>query len=86
MPSIRAKFKEKEFMETHRCPHCNALVVDRRSPLCTTCKAELPAEWILSPAQIQKLEAFDRTAQAEHQAAMSGLDEGFPDSSAELRE
>jgi hypothetical protein len=38
-----------------RCPHCKALVVDRRSPTCTTCRAELPAEWILTPTQIRKL-------------------------------
>ena len=73
-------------MEIHRCPQCNALVVDRRSPLCTTCKAELPSEWLLSPEQIQKLEAFDRSARAEHAAALNDLEEGFPDSASEIRE
>ena len=73
-------------METHRCPKCDALVVDRRSAVCTTCKTALPAEWILSPEQIQKLETFERSAKAEYNAAMNELDEGFPDTATELKE
>jgi ribosomal protein L37AE/L43A len=39
----------------HRCPHCHALVVDRRSATCTTCRKELPAEWIMSKDQAAKM-------------------------------
>ena len=38
--------------EVHRCPICNALVVDRRSPVCTTCHEALPADWIMTPEQV----------------------------------
>ncbi len=57
-----------------RCPSCNGLVVDRRSALCTTCHVELPKEWLLTDAQIQQLEAIDRSARAEHAASMNDLD------------
>jgi hypothetical protein len=33
---------------SHRCPKCQALVVDRRSPVCTTCRAELPKNWVMT--------------------------------------
>jgi hypothetical protein len=61
-------------VETYRCPACHALVVDRRFATCTTCNAELPKEWILSPEQVLKLEEFDRHARAEHATAMNELD------------
>jgi hypothetical protein len=58
----------------HRCPKCDALVVDRRSPVCTNCHEALPAEWIMSPEQVTKVEEFDAHAKAEHAAAMTDLD------------
>lgn len=57
-----------------RCPACNALVVDRRFPTCTTCHAELPKEWILTSDQVTKLAQFDRSARAEYNATMNDLD------------
>ncbi len=60
--------------EVHRCPECDALVVDRRSPACTTCHEALPAEWVMTPEQIGKITTIDAHARAEHAAAMSDLD------------
>ncbi len=57
----------------HRCPKCQALVVDRRSPVCTTCRAALPADWIMTPEQAAKLMAIDRECRREHQDAMKTL-------------
>ncbi len=56
----------------HRCPKCQALVVDRRSPVCTTCRAALPKEWVMSPEQVAKVMAIDQDA-AEH-AEMKKID------------
>jgi hypothetical protein len=61
-------------MEPHRCPKCDAPVVDRRSPLCTTCHEPLPVEWIMTPEQVAKVEMIDRHAKAEHAAALNDLD------------
>jgi hypothetical protein len=60
--------------EPRRCPNCNALVVDRRSPVCTTCRAALPAEWIMTKEQAAKMMAFDREARALHLAKLRKLD------------
>jgi hypothetical protein len=49
-------------------------VVDRRSPVCTTCRAELPAAWIMTPAQAAKMMALDREIRAEHAASLNTLD------------
>ena len=59
--------------QPHRCPKCNALVVDRRSPVCTTCRAALPAEWIMTKEQAAKLGAIDRECRVEHAEAMKTL-------------
>jgi len=50
--------------EPHRCPKCHALVVDRRSPTCTTCRAALPADWIMTPEQTAQVMAIDKGARA----------------------
>jgi hypothetical protein len=57
-----------------RCPKCNALIVDRRSPHCTTCAELLPPEWLLTEEQISKLTAIDQAARAEHATAMHDLE------------
>jgi hypothetical protein len=49
-------------------------VVDRRSPVCTNCHEELPADWIMSPEQVAKVQDFDARAKAEHSAAMTELE------------
>jgi len=59
--------------EPHRCPKCHALVVDRRSPVCTTCREALPAEWVMTPAQTAKMMAGDRAARAEFSDGMRSL-------------
>ena len=60
--------------EIHRCPKCDALVVDRRSTVCTTCHEALPKEWLMTPEQIARIEAIDAAARAEHATAMDDLD------------
>ena len=58
----------------YRCPKCNALVVDRRSPVCTTCRAALPKEWIMTKEQVAKMEAIDRECRADHAESIKTLD------------
>jgi ribosomal protein L37AE/L43A len=59
--------------QPHRCPKCHALVVDRRSSVCTTCRGELPAEWIMTKEQTAKVMAIDRDARTEFESAMTQL-------------
>jgi hypothetical protein len=61
--------------QPRRCPKCHALVVDRRSSVCTTCREALPKEWIMTPGQIAKVETIDRDAKAEHASAMKQLNQ-----------
>jgi hypothetical protein len=61
-------------MEPHRCPKCDALVVDRRWPFCTTCHAELPKEWVMTPEQVAKVTELDAHARAEYNTVMTELD------------
>ncbi len=61
-------------MDVRRCPHCNALVVDRRSSVCTTCRAALPPEWIMTKeeaAKMTKLEAQNRAMHLQEMRALS---------------
>ena len=60
--------------QPHRCPKCNALVVDRRSPVCTTCRQELPADWVMTPEQSAKMMKLEAQNRATHQAEMRSLD------------
>jgi hypothetical protein len=57
----------------HRCPKCNALVVDRRSPVCTTCRAALPADWVMTPDQAAKTMAHDLQAREAHKKEIQDL-------------
>jgi len=59
--------------EPHRCPKCHALVVDRRSAACTTCRAALPAEWIMTKEQTAKTMAIDKTSRAQYADSMKML-------------
>ena len=43
----------------HRCPHCDALIVDRRSLVCTTCKQELPDEFVMTDQQAARTTNID---------------------------
>ncbi len=60
--------------QPHRCPKCNALVVDRRSSVCTTCRAELPAEWIMTKDQSAKVMALDAQARVQHLQEIRKID------------
>jgi hypothetical protein len=62
------------FQLPRRCPKCHALVVDRRSPACTTCRAALPKEWIMTREQAAKTKALDQEIRAEHAASLRTLD------------
>lgn len=57
----------------HRCPKCDALVVDRRSPTCTNCHTALPAGWVLSREETAKLSALDAHAKFKHAQSMERL-------------
>jgi hypothetical protein len=61
-------------MQPLRCPHCNALVVDRRSPVCTTCRQELPKEWVMSAKQAAKVQQIDAQSRAQFMQEMRTLD------------
>ena len=61
-------------LQPHRCPKCNALVVDRRFPLCTTCHAALPKEWIMTPEQAAKVMQLDAEARAQHTQELRKID------------
>jgi len=65
-------------MDTHRCPQCFALVVDRRFPRCTTCHTVLPEEWVMTPEQVAKVTTIDAHARAEHATAMAQLEPAIP--------
>jgi hypothetical protein len=62
-------------LQPHRCPKCNALVVDRRSPVCTTCRQALPADWIMTPRQTTKVMKIDAQCRAEHASTMKHLNQ-----------
>jgi hypothetical protein len=69
-----------------RCPHCNALVVDRRSPVCTTCREALPAEWVMTKEQAATVTKLDAQARALHKQEMRMIDPSTdPDAPAILR-
>ena len=61
-------------LQPHRCPKCNALVVDRRSPVCTTCRVHLPPTWVMTPKQAAKVMDLDAQARALHVQEMRALD------------
>ena len=44
----------------YRCPACNRAILSRRNKLCGFCREPLPAELLLTPAQIEKIEAAER--------------------------
>jgi len=59
--------------QPRRCPKCHALVVDRRSAVCTTCREALPAEWIMTADQAAKMMQLDAQIRATHQEEMRSL-------------
>jgi len=46
-----------------QCPKCNGVVYDRRRKTCGFCGAELPAELLFSPAEIEALNRKEAEAQ-----------------------
>ncbi len=57
-----------------RCPKCNAQVVDRRSPVCTTCRQALPAGWVMTREQARNVAKIDAQSRALHAEEMRKLD------------
>jgi hypothetical protein len=49
-------------------------VVDRRSPVCTTCREALPKEWIMTPEQAAKVMQLDAQARVQHTQEMRKID------------
>jgi hypothetical protein len=49
-------------------------VVDRRSPVCTTCRAALPADWVMTPQQTAKMMQLDAQARAQQLEEMRKID------------
>ncbi len=64
----------ESFESPRRCPKCRALVVHRRSHVCTTCREALPKEWVMTSEQAAKVKAIDREIRAEHAASLKTLD------------
>jgi hypothetical protein len=44
----------------YHCPACSRAILSRRNKLCGFCGEPLPAELLLTPAQIEKIEAAER--------------------------
>ena len=42
------------------CPACNRKVLSRRSELCSFCREPLPAELLLTAAEVEAVEAAER--------------------------
>ncbi len=57
-----------------RCTQCNAQVVDRRSPTCTTCHHLLPANWVMTPEQVAKVRKIDPKATSSLPSLTRSLD------------
>jgi hypothetical protein len=62
----------------HRCPKGGALVVDRRSAVCTTCRAELPKDWVMTPEEVAKLTAIDQEIRADYAKEIETLNASSP--------
>ncbi len=61
-------------LQPRRCPKCQALVVDRRSAACTTCRTALPADWVMTAGQAAKMMQLEAQNRATHVQEMRALD------------
>jgi hypothetical protein len=55
-------------LREQRCPSCNSVVYTRRHSRCGVCERELPASFLFTPAEAEKLEALIRAERQQHQA------------------
>lgn len=44
----------------YHCPACSRAILSRRNKLCGFCGEPLPADLLLTPAQIESIEAVER--------------------------
>jgi hypothetical protein len=44
----------------YQCPHCERRILSRRSGLCAHCQSPLPAEMLLTAAELEAVEAEER--------------------------
>jgi hypothetical protein len=49
------------------CPKCSGVIYNRRSKLCGFCGAELPAELLFSPEELEVLDRHEAEAEARQQ-------------------
>ncbi|MBE7467160.1 MAG: hypothetical protein HS116_27115 [Planctomycetes bacterium] len=50
------------------CPQCKVMLATRRLKHCSTCGAALPAEWLLSEAELEALRQEDRKLEKRRKA------------------
>lgn len=63
---------------THHCPTCNGVLYDRRRKTCGFCGAEIPAELLFTPAELEHLrveEALAEETQRQLRAKEAAVDE-----------
>lgn len=51
-----------------RCPHCNSLIYTRRHRRCGVCEQVLPADFLLSGVEAQRVDILLRTERQRHRA------------------
>jgi hypothetical protein len=44
----------------YQCPACSRSILSRRNKLCSFCGAQLPAELLFTPAEVEAIEAAER--------------------------
>ena len=59
-----------------KCPKCGSIIYSRRNVLCGVCGERLPAEFLFSEAEKQKVERDLQELKERHQAAKES-DEAF---------
>lgn len=53
-----------------RCPHCDSIIYSRRHKLCGVCGQSLPADYLFSETEAQRIERILRTEQSRHKKWM----------------
>ena len=59
---------------SYQCPKCNGVIYDRRRNICGYCGAELPAELLFGPAELEVLDKKAAELTAEHEKIRAKLE------------
>lgn len=51
---------------SYQCPSCHGVLYDRRRTTCGFCDAELPAELLFTPAELEQLRREEAAADERH--------------------